>query len=88
MTPGEVRNQWFGPAVNAPVCQILEHVPPPVGSPCLFCEQPIATNDCGLIVSYLGPGHATRRPTHYLCLMTAIGVEETDLIGCQSTRVN
>jgi hypothetical protein len=40
-------NVWFGTDWGAPVCQLTPQVPAPVGATCLWCEEPIATEDSG-----------------------------------------
>lgn len=71
-----MRNQWFGQAIDAPVCEILEHVPPPVGQLCLFCGNPIRENDYGVMILNLCSellGEAFRSPAHHGCLVWHVG---------------
>lgn len=71
-----MENKWFGPAISAPVCEALDHVPEPVGEQCVMCERPIVAGDRGLMIVYLGgfAEPASLRAIHHSCLLQNIGV--------------
>jgi hypothetical protein len=41
--------KWFGKNWYAPVCAEGTHVDTPIGERCLWCDEPIETNDRGFI---------------------------------------
>ncbi len=54
--------RWFGPAPFSAVCADVPHVPTPVGTLCLHCEESIDARDRG----YYDAG---ARPMHYECFV-------------------
>lgn len=63
-----MKNSWFGPAPWAPICDELERVPAPAGTPCFHCEEPIAADDDGLLVaSPAADGGWKQLPVHMEC---------------------
>jgi hypothetical protein len=71
--------QWFGRRWDAPLLDgCVVEVPVPVGRSCLFCGEPIAAGDCGLMRLALGgtpeKPTASWEPAHMECdLRTMIG---------------
>jgi hypothetical protein len=61
---------WFGESWGAPVNADCPRVRPPVGRPCLFCADPIASGDAGVVVAAVRADHtAAREPLHLECHM-------------------
>ena len=58
-----MKNQWFGQAPWAPMCEYLEQVPPPAGELCFHCGEPIAAEDDGYMIISEGG----LRPLHAEC---------------------
>lgn len=71
--------QWFGRRWDAPMLdENVVEVPVPVGRDCLYCGEPIAADDCGLMrLAVRGTPKkptATLEPAHMECdLRTMIG---------------
>jgi len=63
---------WFGVAHGAPYETDTPHVPTPVGELCLWCEEPIAADDDGLIVPVFGAPEYRHAPYHYECHLRGI----------------
>jgi hypothetical protein len=60
--------RWFGPYRGAPFCDDGEHVPTPIGTPCLWCKEPIADGDGGDVMPFLAEsGEVTQQPRHLEC---------------------
>jgi len=60
--------QVFGPPWDAPVYEDSEHVPTPVGRPCLDCGNPIKKRDQGYLIPFMrGNGVVTIEAHHRLC---------------------
>lgn len=70
--------KWFGR--GRPPGPDGDEVPVPVGIPCLWCDEPIAPNDCGVTMPHVRedrlPGHERRwqtdEPWHQECLVRSI----------------
>ena len=58
---------WFGENWGAPITEDGLHVETPVGQPCLFCEEPIAEGDRGVIMRWIAEGQWGVRPVHAEC---------------------
>lgn len=61
-------NRGFGPL--AP--QWLPRAPTPVGLACLHCGEPIAENDSGTIMAYIGEEGARPAATHRECEIRSV----------------
>lgn len=64
---------WFGPTWGAPVCEDSQHLPAPVGEPCLYCESPFVDGDQGLTMPHYDGIVASLRSTHLACFLKEIG---------------
>lgn len=64
--------KWFGKSWDAPICGDTEHVDTPTDKLCFCCQEPIAENDQGLIIPYLGKTTDTEEPWHTRCLLLSI----------------
>lgn len=42
--------RWFGPSPWGPICSNTPRVEAPIGKACLWCEEPIAPGDCGVLM--------------------------------------
>lgn len=51
--------KWFGEHWGAPVCDLGEHVPTPVGTPCVWCAEDIADGDQGFVIPGVASDGAT-----------------------------
>lgn len=71
-----VTHGWFGQSWGAPCCEPEEHVPTPVGSPCLRCREPIREGDQGLVKPHIrdcgGQWVGTIEPLHIECFLRSI----------------
>jgi hypothetical protein len=64
--------KYFGTAWNPNIAS-LEQVPAPVGSPCVWCEEPIKEGEDGLTIPHIAED-VTDRPYHQECfLRTVVG---------------
>ncbi len=63
----DTRNTWFGRSWGAPCCEPHLHGPTPIGEPCAWCAEPIAEDDSGLIMLYVGGDRVRLRPLHAEC---------------------
>jgi hypothetical protein len=67
--------KWFGRAYGAPYESDCEHVPVPVGEPCMFCGEALQDGDTGMLVRYIDTDVSMTpswRPYHYACHMRQI----------------
>jgi hypothetical protein len=62
--------RWFGESWGAPVCDPKAHTETPVGAICLYCPDPIESDDQGFVVPHLG--EADESVVHRACLMHSI----------------
>lgn len=64
---------WFGQSWGAPCCEPEDHVPTPIGRPCLRCREPIREGDQGLVspLVQLG-GEWSIEPHHIDCWLKGI----------------
>jgi hypothetical protein len=53
---------WFGTHWGAPFCDDAKHVPRPVGSLCLRCEEPILMTDDGVSMPFVRSANGDGRP--------------------------
>lgn len=66
-------NPIFGEPWDAPVCEGAPRLPTPVGTPCLWCEVPIADGDQGQMQPLLRADRTTQMvPYHRECLLRAV----------------
>lgn len=68
---------WFGQSWGAPCCDPEDHVPTPIGRPCLRCREPIREGDQGLVQPVVGayaPSgyHYGFEPLHIDCFLKGI----------------
>lgn len=67
---------WFGTSWGAPCCDPEDHVPTPIGRPCLRCREPIRDGDQGLIsplISMVGDVYTgSIEPTHIDCFLKTV----------------
>ncbi len=56
-------SKWFGENWGAPVCDPEDHIPTPVGDPCVNCEEAIEAGDQGVVFDL---------PYHIECFTRAI----------------
>lgn len=71
---------WFGQSWGAPCCEPEDHVPTPIGRPCMRCREPIREGDQGLISPYVrdwkrepdGDIRVTIEPHHLDCWLKGI----------------
>lgn len=65
--------QWFGRDWGAPICQMGEHIPTPVGEDCGFCDKLIAEGDHGVRMPFVGdPSGRGYMNAHHLCFLRSI----------------
>jgi len=74
------RVHWFGRDWGSAICDPQVHDCTPVGKPCLHCDEPIAADDSGVIISCMVPGKNPREPVHHECFfrMTQGGVAHVE----------
>jgi hypothetical protein len=46
-------NAWFGTDWGSPICQHTPQVAVPIGQRCLWCDEPIAADDNGVVMPYM-----------------------------------
>lgn len=64
---------WFGQSCGAPCCEPEDHVPTPIGRPCLRCREPIREGDQGLISPLITfSGSFSIEPHHLDCWLKGI----------------
>ena len=51
--------QWFGTNWGAPINEVCEQIPVPVGELCIACSKSIEISDDGLAMPFLGEGFGT-----------------------------
>src|SRR6266568_5651962 len=76
---------WFGESWGAPICDIVEHVPTPVGELCAWCIEAIEEHDSGVIIPHVELNRVTLQPHHRECFIreTAGSVaHQLRLCGC------
>lgn len=75
---GSPRVRFFGDRWEAPMFEGAVEVPVPVGARCLYCTEPVAADDSGiLVVALLGTGGPTVSPVHIECHLRSV-------LGCLS----
>lgn len=70
-------NAFFGEPWDVPATEGQEHVPTPVGTPCLWCQVPIEDGDRGFILPAMrqtlaGDWYADPLPQHRECQMRSV----------------
>lgn len=74
-------NFRFGPDIPFALWRGLEELPAPVGTPCSWCEEPVAVGESGVVIPHAtstgGPcdpeGWGTEmRPAHWMCHVRSI----------------
>lgn len=63
---------WFGQSWGAPCCEPEDHVPTPIGRPCLRCREPIREGDQGLVQPLLALGEVSIEPLHIECFLRSV----------------
>ena len=53
--------RWFGRSWGAPVCKETARVDTPTGIGCGGCDRAISSDDCGLLLPYVGAPDDDRR---------------------------
>jgi len=69
--------RWFGESWGAPICDLADHAPTPVGEPCADCSEPIRESGArsqGLLVPHLDADGASVRPWHLDCFLNSVGI--------------
>ncbi len=69
---GLVKIQYFGPRWDSPyldgIDNLVEQVPAPIGTPCLYCEETIQDGDRGLLQAVMRTAHrGSIEPVHAEC---------------------
>ena len=65
--------QFFGQRWDAPAFESAVEVPVPVGQTCLFCPEPIGSDDSGVVTPYIDErGKASASPIHIECHIRSI----------------
>ncbi len=62
--------KWFGSTWNAPINEMTDHAPVPVGEHCDGCSKPIKKGERGVIIPTLGEEDPV--PYHLDCFMKSI----------------
>lgn len=77
--------KWFGESWGTPVNRDCQQIPIPLGWLCSYCEQPIQSEDSGLMIPELGsvtPGSnlysRSEKPQHLDCFLWTLGIGEKD----------
>jgi len=63
---------WFGQSWGAPICQTTPHVETPVGEACVWCDEPVAPDDSGLVMLGIIDGKAGVACYHVECSVRSI----------------
>lgn len=81
---------WFGQSWGAPCCEPEEHVPTPIGRPCLRCREPIREGDQGLVQPYVrdcdGQWTASVEPLHIDCFLRSIRPHGPECPHCRGVE--
>lgn len=72
-----MQEKWFGKSWGAPCCDPNDHVPTPIGRPCMHCREPMVEGSQGLIRAVVhevrgGKVHWTAEPSHVDCFLRTI----------------
>jgi hypothetical protein len=89
-------NKLFGPAwEGSPIANEAPRVATPVGEKCIWCDEPIAEGDSGIVLPYIRHGKGTWVAQHHecelrqmfgsvghqMCRCSCYGGEEEDPVG-------
>jgi hypothetical protein len=76
--------KWFGKSWGAPCCEEDEHLPTPVGQPCLKCGKAIAAGDQGVLMPMVWMDkRATVEAQHLDCFLKSILPHGPDCERCR-----
>ena len=65
-----MNNKWFGPLPWGRCCFYNDRCATPIGQSCLFCEESISSEDCGLTMPFASAEEEIDiKPIHTECLL-------------------
>lgn len=74
---------WFGQSWGAPVCEAEDHVPTPVGKPCIDCLETIVLGDRGIVTPLLLAEGSITVAQHLECFLKKILPHGPDCPHCR-----